>query len=300
VAAVRHVLVPAVDPDATLVRRPLSVWARLVRNPRVLAGAGVIVALALLGALAPLVAPYDPNGQVLTDRLRAPSLAHPLGTDGLGRDVLSRAIWGARISLTVGIAAVLVTIVIGTVVGLASGYLRGLIDGVLMRTTDVFISIPGFLLLLTVVSIYGSSIVLLILFLGAVAWPTTARLVRSEVLSISTRDFVTAARVIGARDARIMGRHIFPNVVPIIVVNATLLVGVIILIEAGLSYFGLGVPPPTPTWGGMVADGRVVLDSAWWVTTVPGLLVVLIVLAFNVAGDGLRDVVDPRRQGPRV
>ena len=164
-----------------------------------------------------------------------------------------------------------------------------------MRFVDVFISIPVFMLLLTVVAIYGSSVGLLVAFIGISAFPGAARIVRAEVLSLMPRDFVLAARVVGASPVRIMARHLVPNLLPVIIVSATLRVGAAILTEAGLSYFGLGVPPPAPTWGGMVADGRTFLDVAWWVSTFPGLALLIVVIATNLVGDGLRDVFDPRR-----
>jgi peptide/nickel transport system permease protein len=277
-------------------RQPL--WRRLLRNPRVLAGLFIIGGMTVIAALAPVTAPSDPLEQVLLERLRPPSLEHPFGTDGLGRDMLSRAIWGARVSLGVGLSAMAVSVLIGTVLGVAAGFLGGWVDNVLMRIADVFIALPAFLLLLTIVTIYGSSVGILIFFLGLTAWPATARLVRGEALSLVTREFVLAARVIGASNVRIMALHVLPNIVPLLVVNSTLRVGALILTEAALSYFGVGVPPPTPTWGGMVADGRLVLDSAWWVSALPGILIVLVVIAFNYAGDGLRDVLDPRRRSP--
>ena len=278
------------------IRTEPSVWSRLIRNPRVVVGGSILLLLVAVAVFAPLIAPFDPNEQVLQDRLHGPSGAHPMGTDGLGRDMLSRAIFGARVSLSVGMSAMLISIGLGTLIGVASGYFRGTVDNILMRATDVLLSIPVFLLLITVLSIYGSSIPLLMFFLGVTAWPGTARLVRSEVLSLGTREFVTAARVIGLTDRRIMFRHILPNVVPLIAVAATLRVAVVVLAEASLSYFGLGVQPPTATWGNMVADGKGVLDVAWWITSFPGILIVITVLAFNFVGDGLRDVFDPRRR----
>ncbi|MDQ3547300.1 MAG: ABC transporter permease [Chloroflexota bacterium] len=270
-------------------------WRRFLRNRRALIGGMIVLALYLVALLAPLLVPHDPNQQVLLDRLNGPSAEHLFGTDSLGRDILSRAIYGARVSLAVSLVATLITIVIGALVGLVSGYVGGWLDNLMMRVTDVFLAFPIFILLITVVAIYGSSMFLLILFLGLAAWPSTARLVRAEVLSLAGREFVLAARVGGARDLRIMLVHLLPNLVPILVVAATLRVGIVILVEAGLSYFGLGVSPPTPTWGNMVADGRIYLDSAWWITTFPGVLIVVTVLVYNLLGDGLRDVFDPRR-----
>ena len=272
-----------------------SVWRRLVANRRALLGVTVITALYLVAILAPVISPYDPNAQTLLARLKPPSMAHPMGTDGFGRDVLSRALWGARASLIVSLAAMALSMLVGALVGVAAGFFRGWVDDLLMRITDVFIAFPVFILVITLVAIYGSSLGLLIVFLSVTSWPRTARLVRGEVLSLSERDFVTSARVVGAGNWRIMLMHVLPNAVPVMVVTATLQVAVVILIETALSYFGLGVPPPTATWGNMVADGRGFLDTAWWVTSFPGALVVITVMAYNLLGDGLQDVLDPRR-----
>jgi peptide/nickel transport system permease protein len=273
----------------------VPLWRRLLSNHRVALGVIVLLFLYAVALLAPLIAPADPNKQVLLARLQPPSTEHWFGTDSLGRDILSRAMWAARVSLAVSIVAMLITIVVGTIVGGVSGYLGGTPDDVLMRVTDIFLAFPIFILLITVVAIYGSSVTLLILFMGLTAWPLTARTVRAEVLSLKKRDFVEAARVCGASNTRILLVHVLPNVVAVIVVAATLRVASVILIEAGLSYFGLGVPPTTPTWGNMVADGRLFLETAWWITTFPGLLVVVTVFAYNLLGEGLRDQLDPRR-----
>src|SRR5262245_36556466 len=275
--------------------RGRRVWRRLVGHERVVVGSVALIATLAIAVFAGVVAPYDPNAQVLADRLKGLTSAHLFGSDQLGRDVLSRTIWGSRVSLGVGFSSVVITIIIGTAIGVAAGYGGGWIDGALMRFVDVFISIPVFVLLLTIVAIYGSNVALLITFISVSAFPGAARIVRAEVLSLMPRDFITASRVIGSSPLRIMARHILPNLVPIIVVSATLRVGAAILTEAGLSYFGLGVPPPAPTWGGMVADGRTSLDVAWWVSTFPGVALLIVVIATNLVGDGLRDVLDPRR-----
>jgi peptide/nickel transport system permease protein len=275
--------------------RRRSVLVRLLSNQRVVAGSIVLLITIVVAVFAEVLAPFDPNRQILVDRLAGPSLAHPFGEDQLGRDVLSRVIHGSRVSLGVGFSSVVITIVIGTIIGVAAGFFGRWTDNVLMRFVDVFISIPVFMLLLTVVAIYGSSVVLLITFIGISAFPGAARIVRAEVLSLMPREFILAARVVGASPVRIMARHLLPNLLPVIIVSATLRVGAAILTEAGLSYFGLGVPPPAPTWGGMVADGRTFLDVAWWVSTFPGLALLVVVIATNLVGDGLRDVFDPRR-----
>jgi peptide/nickel transport system permease protein len=268
----------------------------LFKNRRVVAGLALILALHAAATFAPWLSPYPPDAQVLTDRLKPPTRQHLLGADHLGRDILSRVLWGARVSLAVGLVATLLTIVVGALFGLLSGFFGSWVDGLLMRTTDVFLAFPIFILLITLAAIYGSSVWLLIMFLGLAAWPSTARVVRADVLSIAAREFVMAARAVGASNVRILLVHILPNVVSVLVVAATLRVAIVILTEASLSYVGLGVPPPAATWGSMVADGRLVMDTAWWITTFPGVMVVVTVLAYNMLGDGLRDVLDPRRR----
>ena len=279
------------------VRAQPSVWRRLLRNRRVVMGGSVLIAFYLIALFAPWLAPADPNGQILLERLQPPSSAHWFGTDSLGRDILSRAIYATRISLGVSLVAMAITIVIGTTFGLLAGFLGGWVDSVLMRFTDMLLAFPVFILLVTIVAIYGSSIPLLITFLGLTAWPVTARTVRAETLSLRQREYIQAARVSGASTIHILLRHLLPGVLSIIVVAGTLRVATVILVESGLSYFGLGVTPPTPTWGNMVADGRLFLEQAWWITTFPGLLVVITIIAYNLLGDGLRDTFDPRRRG---
>jgi peptide/nickel transport system permease protein len=283
--------------DLLRTRRVIPTWRRLLRNRRVAIGVGVLTIMYMIGLLAPWLSPADPNTQVLLERLKPPTMAHPLGTDSLGRDILSRAIWATRISLSVSLVAMLITIVVGVVLGLLSGFLGGKVDMVIMRFTDMLMAFPIFILLITIVAIYGSGVGLLILFLGLTAWPVTARTIRAEVLSLRHRDFIEAARLNGASTARILWYHILPSVLPVIVVTATLRVATVILVESGLSYFGLGVTPPTPTWGNMASEGRLFLDTAWWITTFPGVLIVVTVLAYNLLGDGLRDELDPRRRG---
>ncbi len=298
-AAAGSVAATATAPVALDLRRTRALvptWKRLLHNPRVSGGVVVLTAMYLIGILAPLIAPADPNAQILLDRLKPPSFAHPLGTDALGRDILSRAIWATRISLSVSLVAMLMTIGIGVTLGLIAGFKGGFVDNIIMRLTDLLLAFPIFILLITMVAIYGSSIRLLILFLGLAAWPLTARTIRAEVLSLKHRDYIDAARVNGASTARILVRHVLPGVLSIIMVAATLRVATVILVESGLSYFGLGVTPPTPTWGNMAAEGRLYLETAWWITAFPGMLVVITVLAYNLLGDGLRDEFDPRHR----
>lgn len=289
--------IPAAGRDHNLqrVRVPVPTWRRMLRNPRVSIGVIVLVVMYLIGVFAPWLSPADPNAQILLERLQAPSWAHPLGTDSLGRDILSRSIWATRISLSVSLVAMLITICLGSTLGLVAGFLGGKTDMVLMRLTDMLMAFPIFILLITMVAIYGSSLRLMILFLGFTAWPLTARTIRAEVMSLRKRDYIDAARVSGASNARILLHHLLPGVLSLIIVVGTLRVATVILIESSLSYFGLGVTPPTPTWGNMAAEGRLYLETAWWITAFPGVLIVMTVLAYNLLGDGLRDELDPRR-----
>jgi peptide/nickel transport system permease protein len=287
--------IPAAVAAATALRQSgRSAWTRFLRNRRALVGAIVVGTLLLVAAAAPLVATHPPATQSLLDRLEAPGRAHLMGTDSYGRDVWSRTVWAGQISLLVGFVSTVVAIAIGLMLGLASGYYGGPIDNVLMRFTDAVIAFPTFFLLVTAVAVFGNRLDMLILLIGATSWPVTARLVRGEVLSLKTRDFVAAARALGARDARIMFAHLLPNLVSVLVVVATIRMALAILLEAGLSFLGLGVQPPTASWGNMVADGYEVLRRAWWVSTFPGAFIFAVVLGLNLIGDGLRDAFDPR------
>ncbi len=266
------------------------------RNHTAVVGAMAILAFYLVALLTPLVAPFDPaaQGNLLTERLIAPGGAHLLGTDGFARDVLSRLLYGARVSLAIGFVAVGISVTIGTLLGAVAGFFGGWIDAVIMRFVDVVISFPRLVLLITIIALFQPSIFLIVAVLGLTQWPGTARIVRGEVLSIREREFVQAARALGFGRTRIILRHVIPNVLAPVIVAATLGIGNTIVLEAGLSFLGLGVQPPTPSWGSMVSDGRNVLINAWWVSTFPGLAIVLVVLAFNLVGDGLRDALDPR------
>ena len=275
---------------------------RVARRTRRLVAAGVVFVglLALMAITAPWLAPHDPVRQSLRVRLAAPTLAgadglaHPLGTDHLGRDVLSRTIWASRTSLTIGFLSAAIAVTLGVLVGAVAGYFGGWPDAMLMRMTDMVLAFPVFFVAVMFLALFGPSIAGLVTVIGAISWPPTARLVRAEFLRLRTLDFVEAARSLGAREARIIARHILPNIVAVIVISVTLRVGVSILAEASLSYLGLGVQPPTASWGNLVADGREYLRSAWWVSLFPGSLVFVSVMAFNLLGDGLRDAFDPR------
>jgi peptide/nickel transport system permease protein len=243
------------------------------------------------------IAPYDPNFQVLTDRLLPPSGHHWMGTDQYGRDILSRLIYSSRISLSVGLMAVSIYVLIGTTVGSVAGFYGGWVDGVLMRITDIFLCIPTFLLILMVIAFVGPSILNIMVVIGLTSWTDVARLVRGEILSLKEREFIQAARVMGMSDSRIILRHLLPNALGPILVVATLGVGGAILIESSLSYLGLGVQPPTPSWGNMLEEGKEHLTDAWWLITFPGVAIFLTVLGYNLLGEGLRDYLDPRLRG---
>jgi len=266
------------------------------RNRTAVAGLIVIFALYMIALLTPLVAPYDPalQGDLITERLTGMSAVHPLGTDQFARDVLSRLLYGARISLLIGFVAVGISVTIGTLLGAVAGFIGGLVDGVIMRFVDIVISFPRLVLLITIIALFEPSIFLITAVLGLTLWPGTARIVRGEVLSLREREFVQAATALGFSKSRIILRHLIPNALGPVIVAATLGIGNTIVLEAGLSFLGLGVQPPTPSWGTMVADGRNVLLNAWWLSTFPGLAIVFTVLSFNLVGDGLRDALDPR------
>ena len=273
---------------------------REVRRYPVVALSILTFFLVIPALFATQIAPYDPLKGSLSKRLRPPawqtggSIEYPLGTDKMGRDILSRMIHGARVSLTVSLVAIFVGGIIGTGIGLVSGYFGGRVDGVLMRLVDISLSLPTILLALVLVTAVGPSFGTVITVLVVLLWARYARLVRGETLTIKERDFIARARVAGASHARIMVRYIFPNVVNSLVVLATLNVGYVILLESALSFLGAGLPRPQPAWRLMVADGRELIVTAWWVSMFPGLAIMLTVLALNLLGDWLRDHFDPR------
>jgi peptide/nickel transport system permease protein len=249
--------------------------------------------LIIVAIFAPLVAPYDPVGQDLPRRLEPPSREFLLGTDAFGRDSFSRVIFGARVSLLVAFATVALIILIGTTVGILAAYYRWL-DGPLMRIVDLLMAMPPLFLLIMLVALFGAGTGHTVLFIAVSYWRTTARYVRGQVLSLKHRDYVKAALASGASDLRIFVRHIIPNISDGLIVIATLSISFVILLETALSYLGLGAQPPTPSWGGMLADGRQYLQISWWLTAFPGLAIFLTVMAFNFVGDGLRDAFDSR------
>ncbi len=281
-------------------RSGVSQWRLAVqafkKNRIAVIGAMVVVWVYLIALVTPLIAPYDPAMQgPLPGRLAAPSSEFLLGTDHVARDVFSRLMYGARVSLSIGFVAVGISVTIGTLLGAVAGYLGGWIDTVVMRFVDMVISFPRLVLLIAIVALFDTqSIFLIVAVLGFTQWPGTARIVRGEVLSLREREFVEATRALGFSRRRIILRHVIPNVLAPVIIAATLGIGNVIVLEAGLSFLGLGLEPPTPSWGSMVADGRDLLLNAWWISTFPGLAIVLTVVAFNLVGDGLRDALDPR------
>jgi len=275
---------------------------RLGRDVAALAGLAVVVAAVIVAMLAPALAPSDPIKNSLLDRLTPPmwtdggSPKHPLGTDTLGRDVASRLIYGARVSLVVGFAAVAIAGLIGVVLGLMSGFYRGWLDDVLMRLGDIQLAFPVLVLAVAVLAVLGANMINLIIVLAVTGWITYARIVRGETLSLREREFVDAARALGARDGWILVRHILPNVLPPIVVVATFSVARVIIAEASLSFLGLGLPAPAPSWGAMLDEGRNYITTGWWLALFPGVAILVVVLGINVVGDWLRDVLDPRME----
>jgi peptide/nickel transport system permease protein len=257
-------------------------------NPMEAAGVLMVISLALVAVFAPMIAPHDPVRAVANTfgDPGAPSSAFLLGTDQLGRDVLSRVIFGARISLTVGVAAMLVTIIIGVTIGLLSGFFGGAIDFVLMRFTDVMLTLPALLLAMAFVSVLRPSLISILMVIGLVSWTGVARVVRAETLSMAQRDFVLAARALGAPPKRLIVRHVIPNVMPIIVVMAVLGTSGTLLLDAGLSFLGLGVPPPTPSWGRMIEEATTYFRTAPWLAVFPGIAIFYAVLGFNLLGYG--------------
>jgi peptide/nickel transport system permease protein len=246
--------------------------------------------------LAPFIAPFDPNfqGNIVLNRYKPPSMEHLLGTDKFGRDIFSRILYGARISLSIGFISVAISVTMGIVVGATAGYFRGWADTAIARFIDMLLSIPRIILLLVIIAMLEPNIFLLVAVLGLTGWEGSARIVRGQFLSLREQEFVQAARALGYSNWRIILRHILPNTLAPIIVIATLGIGNVILLEAGLSFLGLGVQPPTASWGSMVNDGRDAMITAWWISTYPGLAIVLTVVAFNLLGDGLRDALDPR------
>jgi peptide/nickel transport system permease protein len=277
---------------------PRRMLARLLRDSRTRIAIVVLLIIALSAVFAPLLAPYDPTAQLDIVRLpsQPPSVAHPLGTDPYSRDVLSRLLYGSRISLAIGLGAVLLAMSFGIAVGAVAGFVGGAIDAVLMRFVDAALSIPRLLVLIMVASLWGSlGLVPLTLLMAGTGWFAVSRLVRAETLALREREFIVAARALGVSPARILVRHVLPNVAAPALVAATLGIANVILLEAGLSYLGIGVRPPTASWGAIIQDGAERVSDLWWLTLFPGLAILVTVFACNALGDALRDAFDPRQ-----
>jgi len=278
-------------------RSPRSAAIRTLAANRVaLASACALALIVVVAAAAPWVVPFRPDLQNLDRRLAPPDAAHPLGTDAYGRDVLSRIVVGARASLATGAIATALAMTVGTSIGALSGYFRGPSDLWLTRLTELALGIPPLLLVLLIIALFGPSLRNTILVIGLVYWPPTARIVRGDALRVRQHQFVEAAIALGARGRRVIQHHLLPNLMPTLIVQATLFMAEAILIESGLSYLGFGIQPPAPSWGNMLVDGRRYVDTAWWIATFPGTAIFLTVASINLLGDGLRDALDPRRR----
>ncbi len=264
------------------------------QNPLTLIGFIIISSILLLAAIAPLIAPYDPNAIDVKAILLAPSQLHLMGTDGLGRDVFSRMLYGARISLMVGFVAVGIATLIGIVLGAIAGFYRGWVDTVIMRSVDVMLSIPTFFLILAVIAFLSPSIWNIMIVIGLTSWMGVTRLVRAEFLSLRNREFVLAAQALGAKDLRLIFGHLLPNSLTPIIVSSILGIASAVLVESGLSFLGLGVQAPQASWGNILTDGKEYIQFAWWLSLFPGLAILLTVLGYNLLGDGLRDAYNPR------
>ncbi|HDJ28035.1 MAG TPA: ABC transporter permease [Proteobacteria bacterium] len=280
--------------DKNTTRRSPTFSQRLLHNKLAVAGLTVVTLLFAVSLLAPIIAPYDPNAIDLKNILMPPGSSHLLGTDQLGRDILSRMIWGARISLKVGFVAVGIATLIGTILGTISGYYGGIIDTLIMRAVDLMLCFPSFFLILTVIAVLEPSIWNIMAVIGFTSWMGVARLIRAEILTIREREFIQAARSQGASNIRIITRHIIPNAMTPVLVSATLGVAGAILTESALSFLGIGVQPPTPSWGNMLTAGKDNLEYAWWLSLFPGMAILITVLGYNLLGEGIRDALDPR------
>lgn len=271
-----------------------NIFIKALSNPLAFSGFVIIIGILLLAFLAPLISPYDPNAIDVKAILLPPSSQHLMGTDGLGRDVFSRMLFGARISLLVGMVAVGIATAIGIVLGAISGYYRGWVDIIIMRTVDVMLSIPTFFLILAVIAFLTPSIWNIMIVIGLTSWMGVTRLVRAEFLSLRGREFVLASQTLGAKDKRLIFTHLLPNSLTPIIVSSVLGVASAVLIESGLSFLGLGVQAPQASWGNILTDGKEYIQFAWWLSLFPGLAILITVLGYNLLGEGLRDALDPR------
>ncbi len=271
-----------------------TLFKKALSNPLSLVGFIIIICVFLLSMLAPIIAPYDPNYIDVKAILLDPSMQHWMGTDGLGRDVLSRMLYGGRISLLVGLVAVGISTAIGILLGALAGFYRGWVDTCIMRIVDVMLSIPSFFLILAVIAFLTPSIINIMIVIGLTSWMGVTRLVRAEFLSLNDREFVMASRTLGAKNARLIFTHLLPNSLTPIIVSAVLGVAGAVLMESGLSFLGLGVQAPQASWGNILTDGKEYIQFAWWLSLFPGLAILITVLGYNLLGEGLRDALDPR------
>ena len=269
-------------------------WKRLKRNKLAMLGLGIVLLLIIIALFAPFIAPYDPIARVKEDSLLGPSRTYWFGTDVLGRDILSRVIYGSRISLEVGIIAVGISVIIGLLLGALSGYFGGASDAVIMRVADIFFAFPYILGAIAIMTVLGPGIINIFIAIGLLGWASFARIFRGSILSIKNKEYIEAARALGASNYRIITKHIFPNSFAPIIVYATMNVGTAIIVEAALSFLGIGVQPPTPAWGKMLAESLDYIDIAPWMMVFPGFAILITVLGFVLLGDGLRDAFDPR------
>jgi peptide/nickel transport system permease protein len=266
------------------------------RNQLMVVGTGIIAGLLLVAALAPLLATHKPYEQVLTDRLLPPSGKYLFGTDGLGRDIYSRVVYGSRITLTIALLVAAISTPLGMLIGIVAGYLGGALDEILMRLADIFLAFPRLILAIAFAAALGPGVENAIIAIAIAQWPSYARLARAETLNVRHNDYIQAVQVLGASKGTIMAGHILPLTLSSIIVRMSLDMGTIILTAAGLGFLGLGAQPPLPEWGLMVSDGRQYLVDQWWVSTLPGLAILVVVMGFNLLGDGIRDVLDPRQR----
>jgi ABC-type dipeptide/oligopeptide/nickel transport system permease subunit len=269
-------------------------WKRLKRNKLALFGLSIVILLILVAIFAPLIAPYDPIGRIKEDSLQPPGVKHWFGTDILGRDIFSRVIYGSRISLMVGIVAVGISLMIGLTLGALSGYFGSISDTVIMRIADIFFAFPYILGAIAIMTVLGPGIFNIFIAIGILGWASFARIFRGSILSIKNKEYIEAARALGASNFRIITKHIFPNAFAPIIVYGTMTVGTAIIVEAALSFLGIGVQPPTPAWGKMLSEALDYIDIASWMMIFPGLAIVITVLGFVLLGDGLRDAFDPK------
>jgi len=288
------------DPSSRAQARAAQAWRQasvLARNPLAMFGLIIILSLVVVAALAPLIAPYPPNLGILGQRLLPPSQVHWMGTDELGRDILSRVIHGARITIAIVLLVAAIAAPLGMILGAIAGYLGGFADRILMALTDIFLSMPRLILALAFVAALGPGIENAVIAIALTSWPVYARLARAEALTIRNAEFIAAARMLGASHARIVGLHVLPLCLSSTIVRVTLDMAGIILTAAGLGFLGLGAQPPLPEWGAMISRGRTFILDQWWVATMPGFAIVLVSLGFCLFGDGLRDALDPRQGG---